>query len=436
VNRATGRHLLLSALCGAAWGLLAVFAAGPHGNENLWGGLVASPFIGLGIGAATRRWLRLPVIARVFASLLSLTLAAAAFGLAVGLTDAFLRGGPRRDGLEVVYEWVIAFVWGLAMTGLVAAFWPLALANHEILARIDRRRSAGIAALLLAGSAFFAAPPASAGEEEGRAPDFAPGEIVTLARADNDLLLTSDDRGSRAALPLEIEERIRGFLETKYSEYAARGGDDGIFIRLGQMCRTVTRVAFPDGRILFAPFVSFGCGDDSLFFFVYDPDSDAVTSEPPSLHVGWMTDGRGILDSLLERPIVRFEDTTGDGRSELIVKRRAHNGTMVNAVVEWHYHVGSDAKLTEILALETLTLSPFGDATIEREVVGRGSGWIEIEATAGRRLDSAVRKGLGRVLLATAGEAHPFGVVSLRAERETIRGFPARPFVLGDGGLP
>jgi len=131
----TRKHILLSCLSGVVWGLIAVaigFGAFPRA---IWGGLIASPLIGLFIGAITLRWFRLPVYLRVAATLVSLYVAASLFGLAVGVYDWLALDIPDRIPHGVVVQAVLAVLWGLTFMGYFIVLWPLAYLNHWLLAR-------------------------------------------------------------------------------------------------------------------------------------------------------------------------------------------------------------------------------------------------------------------------------------------------------------
>ena len=133
-----GRYALLSCISGAVWGCIAGVLAFDAIPRAVWGGLIASPAIGLLIGLATRPWVRLPAPLRVAAALLSLYAAAALFGLAIGVYDWLAGGIPGRVPHRVVFQAVQAVLWGLTFTGYVLVLWPLAYWNHRLLGRTRR----------------------------------------------------------------------------------------------------------------------------------------------------------------------------------------------------------------------------------------------------------------------------------------------------------
>jgi hypothetical protein len=94
---------------------------------------LASPFIGLAIGALSARfharWRR----GRVLFSLLTLYLAASLFGLALSFYDLFVRGVGPGPNLESLFSGVLATLWGLTFGGYFVFLWPLAHLNHKLL---------------------------------------------------------------------------------------------------------------------------------------------------------------------------------------------------------------------------------------------------------------------------------------------------------------
>ncbi len=129
------KYWILSALSGVAWGGLVALIAADAFPGILGGGLLASPAIGVAVGAATTQWCRLPAALRVVAALVSLYAAGAMFGLAVGLYDWLARDIPNRIPEGVVVQAVMAFLWGLTLPGWFLVLWPLAYGNLRLLAR-------------------------------------------------------------------------------------------------------------------------------------------------------------------------------------------------------------------------------------------------------------------------------------------------------------
>jgi len=98
------------------------------------GGMLASPLIGLLIGFIFLPAYKLPKFVQFALSLITLYLAVAMFGVAVGLYDAS-RNIPNRIATAVILQSIIAAVMGVTFTGYMLVLWPLAFLNHRLLRR-------------------------------------------------------------------------------------------------------------------------------------------------------------------------------------------------------------------------------------------------------------------------------------------------------------
>jgi hypothetical protein len=129
--------VLFSLLSGALWGGLAYVLGAAYMEKIIWGGVFASPLIGLVVGLLFRWTLGLGRWARVLGALLSLYFAATLFGLAVGLYD-INRDSLHRIPSAVVLQAVAGVLWGITFTGYVVILWPLAYLNHRLLALVTK----------------------------------------------------------------------------------------------------------------------------------------------------------------------------------------------------------------------------------------------------------------------------------------------------------
>lgn len=135
------RYYSLCAASGGVWAAIAyVIGHQPLPRGIIWGGIVVSPLIGLAVGAVYRPAYRSSATARVAMSLLTLYVAAALFGLAVGVFDAGqgVYGAGTRSSGEVICQGLVGTVWGLTFTGYVVILWPLAHLNHRLVGRLAR----------------------------------------------------------------------------------------------------------------------------------------------------------------------------------------------------------------------------------------------------------------------------------------------------------
>ncbi len=126
------RYWTLSALSGALWGLLAYALGARAIGPTVWGGVLASPLIGLAAA-----WIYLPFYARSrrlrwFGALLTLFATAALFGLAIGVYEA-ARPLAGRITHAVIVQSILGVLWGLTISAYWLFLWPLAYANHWLL---------------------------------------------------------------------------------------------------------------------------------------------------------------------------------------------------------------------------------------------------------------------------------------------------------------
>ena len=132
------RYYGLAVVSGCAWGAIAYALSSWAVNSAIAGGVLASPFIGLAVGRLLRPAYKFGKKWQALLSLLALYSAAALFGLAVGLYDAFWLDRPDRGAGEVILQAVIAYLWGLTFLFYFVVLWPLAFLNHRLLGRYYR----------------------------------------------------------------------------------------------------------------------------------------------------------------------------------------------------------------------------------------------------------------------------------------------------------
>jgi hypothetical protein len=143
--RRVPRVVLLSLASGVVWAATVVVLARPL-VPVIWGGVLLAPFIGLAAGLAAAFFPSKGVIRRALFALASLYVAAAFFGLGMGVYD-LLTGQDSGDGWRripsaVVIQAVTGTLWGLTFSGYVLLLWPLSYANHSIIWRVWSRPDA------------------------------------------------------------------------------------------------------------------------------------------------------------------------------------------------------------------------------------------------------------------------------------------------------
>ena len=116
-------------------------------GDIIWGGMLASPVIGVLVGLVVERLHGLSTPSRVVVSLADLYLAACLFGIAVGVYDLLtgINAGPgwQRIPSAVVIQDVLAVLWGLTFTGYLLFLWPLSYANHVLVWNLARGKGRG-----------------------------------------------------------------------------------------------------------------------------------------------------------------------------------------------------------------------------------------------------------------------------------------------------
>jgi len=124
-----------AALSGLAWSGLAYALAREVLGDAIWGGILASPVIGVVVGRLFHPFDH-ATVGRLLSALASLYFAVALFGIAVGATEWILNPYPERNGPALVVQNLLGCLAGITFTGLVVAFWPLCILNHGLLRRI------------------------------------------------------------------------------------------------------------------------------------------------------------------------------------------------------------------------------------------------------------------------------------------------------------
>ena len=133
------RYYSLCAVSGFAWGGIAYYLGHPW-PPCIWGGILASPLIGLVVGLAYLPAYRFRVGFRILLALVALYIAVALFGIALGICDQATRYIPNQIRGAGVIESLLATLWGVTFTGYVLFLWPLAYWNYWVLGRASAPR--------------------------------------------------------------------------------------------------------------------------------------------------------------------------------------------------------------------------------------------------------------------------------------------------------
>jgi len=117
------------------WGAIGAYAGRQLGNQVI-GGVLLSPLIGLAVGAGSRFLYGLGVLVLVPWSLATLYMAAAFFGVGMGTYDAASRMyiGLIPASLDrfaaIMIERALGAVWAVTIGKMLWWLWPLAFINH------------------------------------------------------------------------------------------------------------------------------------------------------------------------------------------------------------------------------------------------------------------------------------------------------------------
>ena len=149
-----------------------------------------------------------------------------------------------------------------------------------------------------------------------------------------------------------------------------------------------------------------------MVILVHDSRTDRVTTTPVRFSTRWMA--KRPHGSLVQPPLIHFDDLDQDGRLEVVYQKREHNGTMVNSVVYHYLAVAKDLSFREIFQRETRLVDLYARWDEERE------GYIN------REID---KLGPGKIRLRVLLVDHPPDTTGREAGRMTYeQRRPGEPF--------
>jgi hypothetical protein len=139
--------LLVSAISGCVWGLVGFWLVSDTGMRDVaWAGLAASPAIGMLVGYGVTRFAALPYVEWAVISLVSLYVASALFGTAIGIADVMSTTGAHaahgRGPLISIFASAIGIVTALTVSGWFLILWPASFVNHIVVWSQDRSSAA------------------------------------------------------------------------------------------------------------------------------------------------------------------------------------------------------------------------------------------------------------------------------------------------------
>jgi hypothetical protein len=142
--------VMLSALSGCVWGVIGTYLlTDGRMDARGWGGLVASPLIGIAAGMVAVRFRNPSGVQRIFMPLASLYATAALFALAARAWSAAFDVAPLVQSAapsisfgQIILDVFMALIL-LTVGGYVLVLWPLAVVNHHLIWRWISRQSVG-----------------------------------------------------------------------------------------------------------------------------------------------------------------------------------------------------------------------------------------------------------------------------------------------------
>jgi len=179
-------------------------------------------------------------------------------------------------------------------------------------------------------------------------------EMTAVARSDNDISFSTLD-GRRVAIPLPVQRKIDALAVEACFRLRAYSNDT---LELARFYTGAFVIFGPDSLAVYVFDRGDEFGNGTYFFILIDPTKSRLTPAPVAIFAKWASDN----DDACQRPFVTFEDLDHDGRPELVVRERTHNGTSYNACVRHYYQIGTDLSLWPILAVEERSLQDVSTA--------------------------------------------------------------------------
>lgn len=243
-----------------------------------------------------------------------------------------------------------------------------------------------------------------------------PKKLTAIVTQDNDLSLDKQPKGERVGVPEAIQQTIHTVARKSFENWkrAFQGSSEPpkyFEMKLDDVYGMVFRIEVPQKRDLFIFQENGLFGAIFYHLILFDPHTNAVTQSPPRIYGKWMQGG--FLGGKLLKPLISFEDLDQDGRPEIIIQERVHNGTMYNAVVYHYLKVGPDISLHRILALETRLIDMYTEdlgGLIIRRVTKLAPNQVKLETFL--EVEHRKPQKLGEVILIRDDGYSPFQVSS------------------------
>lgn len=204
------------------------------------------------------------------------------------------------------------------------------------------------------------------------------GRLFALYPAGNDIIPDPVLECLVHTIPAEVRSKIWEITKPLINKYK----------EVGPLTGEVYELGLSNNNSLFIYKAEMWAGV-SYYFIAYSKATKEVTVSAPEINGKWMQNDGEWHESvrrLLVKPMIQFRDIDGDSRDELIVRERAHNGNMYNAVVMHYYTLDRTMQLNELLAIEERSICLQDDIEgkecfIERTLVATGKNEWKLNVT-------------------------------------------------------
>jgi hypothetical protein len=221
------------------------------------------------------------------------------------------------------------------------------MTGRGLQSRLSRQIAISFPALIMVALAWPTGQPAAG----TTAPPSCP--LTAEVTADNDIRLATDNRppGKEAAVPAVVQRKIHD-VAARLLRQVQLSPD---WFKCRELYRRVFRINVSSEIYLYLADLYVGSGIEYFVLILYDPATNALTTNPPRI-AATSTQDFGWKDALLAPPLISFASLGGNHR-QVVFEQRVHNGTVYNAVVYNYFEVGPNLSLDRILALEERALS-------------------------------------------------------------------------------
>ena len=185
--------------------------------------------------------------------------------------------------------------------------------------------------------------------------------LKAIHRSDNSFVTYNDSLSIKVPIPLIVKNKIGGLLKN----YESSSPPD--YENLPPVAFKINYSKNID--IYIVKLYSFTA--ISYYLIAFNNVSNSITKTLPSINGKWMENKEaGFMkgDHLLTDPLFYFQDINHDGKKEIIIKERVHNGTAYNAVVNHIYSLDKQMNFNKIICIESRWIDPMNGPGINRSL--------------------------------------------------------------------